>query len=176
MRNEQACFHPFCSCGTSAGCDLPIANGGGSMSWQHSLSPQCSIKGIKSSLLKLRGDPVATPASLFLHPSNSLPMLICPNPDSLQYCCSCGQCRDFLLFCWQSGDKVASVIPSPWVPGLFGKSTAPLLRVSQCHWNNLPRAVRGWGWQQCSLACSMVAACLRGGRLRLVASQASSQG
>lgn len=80
MRNEQqACFHPFCSCGTSASCDLPIANGGGSMSWQHSLSPQRSIKGIKSSLLKLRGDPVATPASLFLHPSNSPSMLIRPS-------------------------------------------------------------------------------------------------
>lgn len=44
MRNEQqACFDPFCSCGTSSRCGLP-ADSMSSMSWQHSTS-QCSIRG-----------------------------------------------------------------------------------------------------------------------------------
>lgn len=89
----------------------------------------------------------------------------------LQGSCSCRQCCDSLTFCWQGGGKVVYVIPSPRVPGLLGMSKISLLWVSRCHWNNVPRAVRGWdgsdailpaaGWQQaraglCPVACQAV--------------------
>lgn len=63
--SSKLVFTPFCSCGTSPHCDLPGDIRVGSISQQHSRFSQCSIRAIKSSLLKLRGNLGTTSAALF---------------------------------------------------------------------------------------------------------------
>lgn len=151
---QQACFHPFCSCHQLI-VILPIGNGR-SISWQHGVSPQCSIKASKKDPPSWSSEKIQLPPQLLSAEPNSPPTLGAKTLPLLQYPCSCRQRCAILIFCWQDGGKVVYVISIPWAPGLVGESKTALLRVSQSHWNNAPRDVRRWGWHCCPLAHSGV--------------------
>lgn len=138
MRNEkQACFHPFCSCGTSSHCDLPVGIGWGSMSWQHSRSSQCSIRGIRSSHLKLR-DLVTTSAAV------SRDQFPTKGPMSKsRLFTSIPGAADSATFSYSAGrEKVQLYSSYPASAWTIWESKTPLLLVSWCCWNDVLRAVQ----------------------------------
>lgn len=157
MRNEQqACFQPFCSRGTSSRCDLLLTLFGAARAG--------SAAELLSAASEAESPPSWSLEEIWLPPNCPLPRPIpyqrpyAQTQTLQQYSCSCRQCWEFLTFCWQGEGEVVWFLPWQCLDYLGEQNSSAVGVLMALKW--CAQGCAGWGWQQCPLGPCGVAECL----------------